>query len=67
MSRIPWITLVIAAIAALNPVGLAFLRNAFWSGEQLSRNIAQPIVFAGIGILFALAALEMIIKYWLRG
>jgi hypothetical protein len=67
MSRIPWITLVIAAIAALNPVGLAFLRNAFWSAEQLSRNIAQPIVFAGIGILIALAALEMLIKYWLRG
>ncbi len=67
MSRMPWITLVIAAIAALNPVGLEFLRNAFWSGEQLSRNIAQPIVFIGIGILIALAALELLVKYWLRG
>lgn len=67
MNRMPWITFVIAAIAALNPVGLEFLRNAFWSGEQLSRNIAQPIVFAGIAILIAFAVLEMLIKYWLRG
>ncbi len=67
MNRMPWITLVIAAIAALNPVGLEFLRNAFWSGEQLSRNIAQPIVFAGIAILIALAVLEMLVKYWMRG
>ena len=66
MSRLPWITLVIAAVAALNPVGLAFLRNAFWSGEQLSRNIAQPIVFTAIGILVLAAILEVLIKYWLR-
>jgi hypothetical protein len=33
----------------------------------LSRNIAQPIVFTGIAILIALALLEMLIKYWLRG
>ncbi len=64
MSRLPWITLV---LAALNPVGLEFLRSAFWSGEQLSRNIAQPIVFTGIAILIALAALEMLVQYRLRG
>jgi len=63
----PWITLVLAVIAAFNPIGFEFLRNAFWSGELLSRNIAQPIVFTGIGILIALAALEMLVKYWLRG
>ena len=66
MSRVPWITFVIAAIAALNPVGVAFLRSAFWSGEQLSRNIAQPIVFTAIGILVVAAILEVLIKYWLR-
>jgi len=61
---IPWITLVLAAVLALNPVGLDFLRGTFWSGEQLSRNIAQPIVFIVIAILVALALIEMLVRYW---
>jgi hypothetical protein len=65
--RLPWITLVLALVAALNPVGLGFLRSAFWSGEQLSRNIAQPIVYTAIGILIALGVIEALVKYWLRG
>lgn len=65
MSRLPWITMVVAAIAAFNPVGLEFIRNAFWSGEQLSRNIAQPIVFSAIAIFIIVAILESLVKYWL--
>jgi hypothetical protein len=64
MRFVPWITLVLAAATALNPVGLDFLRSAFWSGEQLSRNIAQPVVFAAIAILVALALVEMLVRYW---
>ncbi len=67
MSRLPWITSALALVAALNPIGLEFLRSAFWSGEQLSRNIAQPIVYTAIGVLIALAILETLVKYWLRG
>jgi hypothetical protein len=58
----PWITVVIAAIACLNPVGLDFLYNAFVSNEQLSRNIAQPFVFGAIVILIGLAAIEILLK-----
>ena len=64
MRLIPWITLVHAAVAVLNPVGFAFLRSAFWSGEQLSRNIAQPFVFAAFGIFLLLAVLEIGVRYW---
>jgi hypothetical protein len=67
LSRLPWITLVIALVAALNPIGLEFLRGAFWPGEQLSRNIAQPIVFTAMGILIALGIIETLVKHWLRG
>ncbi len=62
MKQLPWISLVLAAIVLLNPVGLGFLRNAFFSGEQLSRNIAQPIVFGVLAVLVALVAVE----WWLR-
>lgn len=64
MRLIPWISLVLAAALAFNPIGLDFLRGAFWSGEQLSRNIAQPIVFIAMAILAALALVEMLVRYW---
>lgn len=66
MRRLPWVTLLLATAAVLNPVGIEILRNAFWSSEQLSRNIAQPIVFSAAGILIVLGILEMLVKYWLR-
>ena len=64
MRLIPWITLVLTAVLALNPVGLDFLNSAFRSSEQLSRNIAQPIVFIVIAILVAVALIEMLVRYW---
>jgi hypothetical protein len=42
--------MLLAAVLALNPVGLDFVRAAFLAGEQLSGNIAQPIVLAALAI-----------------
>lgn len=64
MRLVPWFAIIIAAVAIFNPIGLSFIRNAFWSGEQLSRNIAQPFVFAGIAIFILLAVLEIAVRYW---
>ncbi|MBX3524383.1 MAG: hypothetical protein KF807_14310 [Xanthobacteraceae bacterium] len=64
MRLVPWFVLILAAAVVLNPVGLGFIRSTFWSGEQLSRNIAQPFVFAGAGILALLAAIEILVRYW---
>jgi len=61
----PWITLLLSAAAALNPVGLDFLHGAFMSSEQLSRNIARPIVFMIGGVLGALCLLEFGIRQYL--
>jgi hypothetical protein len=62
MRRWPWITLVLVAVVMLTPFGRDFVYSAFFSGEQLSRNIAQPIVFSGFAIALLLAALE----WWIR-
>ena len=43
--------MLLATVVALNPVGLEFLRSAFFAGEQLARNIAQPIVLTAMAIL----------------
>ena len=66
MTRWPWIAIVLAAITFFNPIGLEFIHAAFLSGEQLSRNIAQPLVFAALFILIALGVSEWWIKRWLR-
>ena len=58
----PWMSLLLMAFAALNPIGLDFINNAFFSGEQLSRNIAGPIVLTALAFLCALALVEYLIR-----
>ena len=50
-SRWPWITTVLAAILAFNPIGLNIIYSAFLSGEALARNIWGPIVAIVVLIL----------------
>jgi len=45
---------LLGAIVALNPIGLDFLQSAFLSGEQLSRNIARPIVLSALAVVILL-------------
>ena len=52
----------LAAVAILNPLGQDIIHTAFFSGEQLSRNIWQPIVYGAALILVLLIALE----WWIR-
>jgi hypothetical protein len=54
--------MVLAAVAVLNPLGQDIIYAAFFSGEQLSRNIWQPIALGAILILALLIALE----WWIR-
>jgi membrane protease YdiL (CAAX protease family) len=61
----PWITMLLAAVVVLNPIGLDFLHSAFMSNEQLSRNIAQPIVFMIGSVLGALIVFEFILRKYL--
>jgi len=62
MKRCPWITMLLAAVMALNPLGLDIIHAAFFSGEALSRDIWQPIVLTAAAILGILIAFE----WWLR-
>lgn len=62
-TRWPWISLLLGVGVALNPVGLEFLRSAFLSGEQLSRNIAQPIVLSALAILVLVGIIEWLVRF----
>jgi hypothetical protein len=61
-TRWPWISVLFTAAVALNPIGIDFLRSAFFDGEQLARNIAQPIVLTAMAILALIGALEWLVR-----
>ena len=61
-TRWPWISVLLTAGVALNPVGLEFIHSAFFSSEQLSRNIFQPIVLTAMAVLSLIVGLESLVK-----
>lgn len=62
LRRLPWITIAIALLAALNPVGLDFIRVGLFSGEQLSRTILGPIMLIVAGALLAFRLAEWTLR-----
>jgi hypothetical protein len=54
--------MVLAAVMALNPLGLDVISAAFFSGEALSRDIWGPIVLTGIAIAALIVLLEWAIR-----
>jgi len=62
MCPVPWITLVVAAVAVAYPFGRDLMYLAFLSGEQLSNNIARPLVIGGLAVLVLFGVLEWWIK-----
>ncbi|WP_448031748.1 hypothetical protein [Bradyrhizobium liaoningense] len=61
-TRWPWISLLLGAVVALSPIGLDFLHSAFFAGEQLARNIAQPIVFTALAVMVLVVVLEWLVR-----
>jgi len=54
--------MLLVAILVLNPLGLDVLNAAFFSNEQLSRSIWQPIALIVMAILLALVLLEWFVR-----
>jgi hypothetical protein len=65
MRRWPWITLILAVLVAISPLGREVLEGAFVSGEQLSRSISQFMLAVGLAMLAGLALLEWLAKWLL--
>jgi hypothetical protein len=58
---LPWISLLLIAMAVISPVGRAILNDSF-SNEQLSRSIAQFMAMVYLGGLVGLALIEFAIR-----
>ena len=57
--------MLLTAAVVLNPVGLDFLRSAFFAGEQLARNIAQPIALTAMAILGLIGVFEWLVRIFI--
>jgi hypothetical protein len=57
----------IGLLVALSPLGRDQLWSAFASGEQLSRNIARPIVLWGAAALVVFVFAEYLVRRWVLG
>jgi formate hydrogenlyase subunit 3/multisubunit Na+/H+ antiporter MnhD subunit len=55
-------TMLLAAAAVLNPIGMDIIYSAFLTGEQLSRNIWQSIALVAIAALATLVLLEWALR-----
>lgn len=64
-TRWPWISLLLGAVVALNPIGLDFLHSAFFAGEQLARNIAQPLVLTALAVMVLMVMFEWLMRSFL--
>jgi len=60
--RWPWISLLLAVLVLISPLGRDILHDAFFSGEGLSRNIAQFVLWIGLAFLVLIAAIEWLIR-----
>jgi hypothetical protein len=54
--------MLLAAMLTLNPLGFSFIEAAFFAGEQLTRNIAQPILLTAMAIAAVIILLEWLTR-----
>ncbi len=54
--------MLLSIIILVSPIGTEVLHDAFFSGEQLSRSIAQPIAFIGFASLISVCVIEWLVR-----
>jgi hypothetical protein len=62
MTRWPWISLLLAVLIVISPPGREIIHDAFYSGEAISRNIAQFLITIALGIAVLIAGLEWLVR-----
>ncbi len=54
--------MLLSVIVLVSPIGYEVLHDAFFSGEALSRSMAQPIAFIGFAILISICVVEWLVR-----
>ncbi|HET7886245.1 MAG TPA: hypothetical protein VFL62_08475 [Bradyrhizobium sp.] len=62
LMRWPWISIVLIVVVVASPLGQEVIHDGFFSGEALSRNIAQPLFFMGLGFFVLIGAAEWLVR-----
>ena len=64
-TQLPWISMLLAVILVLSPIGRDVIYAAFLSSEALSRNIWGSIALTGIAIMVLIVVLEWRIRVFI--
>lgn len=54
--------MLLLIVVIISPLGREISHDAFFSGEALSRNIAQFMLYIGLGIAALIVALEWLVR-----
>ena len=54
--------MLIAVLVIISPVGRDIIHDALFSGEALSRNIAQFVLLIGLAIVVVVGAIEWLVR-----
>jgi hypothetical protein len=54
--------MLLAIAVIVSPPGREIIHDAFFSGEALSRNIAQPVFFISLGAAVLIGAIEWLFR-----
>ena len=61
-TRWPWVSILLALLVAVSPLGREVVHNAFFGDDALSRSIAQPFFFMGIAVFVLIAIVESAVR-----
>ena len=63
MIRWPWVSMLLASLVIVSPLGREIIHDALFSSEALSRDIGRFVFFIGLGILVLIVALEWLVRF----
>ena len=61
-TRWPWITMLLAVLVIISPLGREIIHDAFFSHEPLSQSIAQFLLYIGIAVAVLIGGLEWLVR-----
>jgi len=62
----PWISLALGPVFVISPFGQSLIHSAFYSGEQLARDLSEFLLWCIGGIWAGLVVLEWLLRVVLR-
>ncbi len=65
LRRLPWVTMLLAALIAVSPFGSELIYGAFYAPESITRDLSRFLLWIVGAIMAAAIMLEWLLRWWL--